>query len=211
MSSPNWHALSFCDCLRHVSPAGTDLSSVYRDSCTRFSYGDILYSQVAFRHTWVIVKHSFSFSNVQSLTLTLALLQVAHPDLTFLCGRLIRIVGISTSSIINSFLIVFIQVLVCRSGLSRKSCSERCKIFTTPEHMHYHDVWIRMRLHCRVHFRIMILGSIINRLFRLATSTPPSFLDFRRGKKTNRKCLAVYFFDPPGASHITPASWLPPQ
>ena len=135
------------------------MSSIYRKSYTRVFCGDILYSEVAFHHTWPIVKQSFSFREFKPLTLTLALLQVAHPDLTFLWCRLIREVRISTSSIIDSFVIVFIQGLVCRSGLSRKSCSGRCKVFTTPEPMHSQrcpgpDIWIRMKLHCRAHFAL---------------------------------------------------------
>ena len=111
------HALKFYDGLRHVKPRGTD---VYRDSYTRTACDDILYSEVAFHRTWAIVKKSlsFSFRDFPSLTFTLALLQVSHPDLTFLCGRLIRkvYIGISTSSTTNSFAIVFIHDLVCRSG-----------------------------------------------------------------------------------------------
>ena len=53
------------------------------------------------------VKKSFSFRGFKSPTLTLAVLQVVHPDLTFLWGRLIREVDISTSAIIGSFLVAF--------------------------------------------------------------------------------------------------------
>lgn len=102
-------------------------------------------------------KKSFSFRCFKSPTLTLALLQVVHPDLTFLCGRLIRKVDISTSAITASFLVAF-----------RVSCPEAVdpgnrlvndpKVSSLPHISICSDAQdllfdLSMRLHCKPHFR----------------------------------------------------------
>ena len=130
------NTLSRYDCLRHANPAGTGLSLMSRHSYTPSFCADILYSKAAFHHTWKIVKKSFSFRGFKSPTLTLAVLQVVHPDLTFLCGRLIRKADISTAAIIGSFLVV-----------SRVLCAESVDpgspLANDPKDSSLHHIFIR--------------------------------------------------------------------
>ena len=127
------NTLSRYDCLRHANPARTGLSLMYRHNYTRSFCGDILYSKAAFHHTWKIVKKSFSFRGFISPTLTLALLQVVHPDLTFLCDRLIRKVDISTFAVIALFLVAF-RVL-CAEGIDPRNRLENDQKVSSLQHI----------------------------------------------------------------------------